>query len=1118
MAGSNFRLATNLREVHISDLRAYCAVEFIGESTPFVHSTNAYLYLDGEKIKDLVVPDGVTRIGEYTFLNCNLTSVTLPDSVTKFGSNAFQGNLFTEFEIPSGVTELNGTFESCSNLESIVIPNNVSLIGNQTFSGCTNLRSATFLGNVTSIGSYAFTSTKLERIVIPESIATIGFGAFRYCTILSEVTIPDSLEILGSSAFYGCSSLKSIEIPQSITNIEDNTFTDCVSLSSVVIPDNITSIGKEAFSGCTSLEEIVISDSSILTSVGEKAFYNCSSLRSIAFPDGVNTLGSKAFMNCADFETVKLPESLSTIPVSAFSGCGSLEAIEFPVNISEISEEAFKDCTSLSEITFLGDAPSVINTTAFKNVTATCYFPADNDTYTSELCAKSFGGDLTWQRSGADMDSSWCGNHITWSLSEAGVLTLSGTGAMYDYSEADIAYAPWYDSRDSIMKIVVSDGITYIGARAFYNCNKATSVSIPQSIITIGEQAFEKCSVTSLIWPEQLASVGDYAFRSAKLSGILDLPDTLVTVGTGVFKSCTNITAVVLPDSMTSIPDEMFQSCSKLVDVDFPEMITRIGTRAFSGCYKLNSVVLPEGLVEIGEYAFAACGYHDYGGYSFNSVILPSTVRVIGTKAFSSCMSLISINLPEGLERIQEYTFHFCKSLNEIVVPASVKVIESDAFLQCHQLFTIRFCGDAPEFEKSALACLYQKTTDYMTAYYPANNPTWTEDVFQNYGNLKVEWIPYEPGGDGTEGSGGSGGTGTPGGDTEEPGGDESGEGSGGTGDGDGGNTSGGNTGDGTGTGTGGEGYNPGSGGTGTGDPCKNGHTLGAWKIEKYPSGSSSGEIRRYCAVCLGYEYFALEYVENRLYLEDASLQGAQSVGIDGREYAVQTDGRIYYADLADGNSTTLVLYGYHEGDPSDIHTQYPVSMKVWTLSNADGIYTAVRAEELDNILQYSGSSIRVTGKQGIRMITSIEKAKKKSLVEDGLAGYTLKEYGTVVAWVSQMGNDPLILGKSYAKSNYAYKKGVADPVFAYDGSLMQYTNVLTGFSLDQCRNDLAMRPYMILMDADGNEFTLYGGLVTRSIGYIALQNKDVFTEGTEAYDYVRNIIQSVYGDQYDEA
>ena len=253
-----------------------------------------------------------------------------------------------------------------------------------------------------------------------------------------------------------------------------------------------------------------------------------------------------------------------------------------------------------------------------------------------------------------------------------------------------------------------------------------------------------------------------------------------------------------------------------------------------------------------------------------------------------------------------------------------------------------------------------------------------------------------------------------------------------------------------------------------------------------------------------------------RIILDQSTFSGHATVWIDGIEYAVQNSGGSYYVDLpADSEPSSMVTYSYHIGDAADIHTQYPIGMQVWELNkNADGSYTPEKVDELNNILQYSGSSIRITGNKGIRMITSIEQNKKSDLTSGGLGGYKLLEYGTVLAWSSNLaGGNPLVLGQDYAKSNYAYKKGVADPVFAYAGNLMQYTNVLVGFTLDECKDDIAMRPYMILEDEHGEQMTIYGGIVHRSIGYIAWQNKDVFTPGSAAYNYVWEIIRHVYAE-----
>lgn len=220
----------------------------------------------------------------------------------------------------------------------------------------------------------------------------------------------------------------------------------------------------------------------------------------------------------------------------------------------------------------------------------------------------------------------------------------------------------------------------------------------------------------------------------------------------------------------------------------------------------------------------------------------------------------------------------------------------------------------------------------------------------------------------------------------------------------------------------------------------------------------------------------------------------------------LQTDGDSWYVDLPDGNAKTMTVYTYGTSGEK----QYPIGMKVWTLSNIYGFYTASRAEALDDMLQYEGCSIRIDGVQGIRMITSVEQADKKALTEDGLAGYTLKEYGTAIAWANKLSETkPLVLGKSYVNHNYAYKKDVADPIYDNSNGRIHYTNVIVGFTMKQCTKDIAMRPYMILEDAAGNEITLYGGIVERSIRYIASEilNLNIYKPDSAEYEYLQTIL-----------
>ena len=313
------------------------------------------------------------------------------------------------------------------------------------------------------------------------------------------------------------------------------------------------------------------------------------------------------------------------------------------------------------------------------------------------------------------------------------------------------------------------------------------------------------------------------------------------------------------------------------------------------------------------------------------------------------------------------------------------------------------------------------------------------------------------------------------------------------------------------------------------------GHSYGDWVTVTEPTCTEKGEKKQICTACgdtltevipaRGHSWdgdtcTVCGEIQTgyRIDLDGADLTDVTHAWVDGKKYPVTFDGTGAFVNIPNTDATNLVIYSYNDPNAADIHTQYPTAMRVWMLEYENGAYTAAYVPEFDNLLQYSGSSIRIVGVKGIRMITSIDKDTRNSLINGGLAGYTLVEYGTALAWVSDLDeNNPLVLGRDYTKSNFAYKRGEADPIFARVGNLIQYTNVLVGFNDDQCIPDIAMRPYIILEDAEGQQITVYGGEVVRSIGYIAWQNRNVFQPGNAAYDYVWGIIHHVYGDQYDE-
>lgn len=237
-------------------------------------------------------------------------------------------------------------------------------------------------------------------------------------------------------------------------------------------------------------------------------------------------------------------------------------------------------------------------------------------------------------------------------------------------------------------------------------------------------------------------------------------------------------------------------------------------------------------------------------------------------------------------------------------------------------------------------------------------------------------------------------------------------------------------------------------------------------------------------------------------------FEGKTTVTVDGKEYPIEEMNGMRYVNLPE-TGDLLTIYSFKDGTPAGSCTNYPTGMQVFRITRQEGGAKAEEITEFANLLNYAGCSIRLTGTKGIRMITGISENARTALTgAQGLAGYTLEEYGTVV--MRGVGTPTLENSKSH---NFAYKKGKADPVFARVGGMIQYTNVLVGFSLEDCKDMLTLRPYIKLKDTTtGETVTLYGGCVSRSIGYIAKQNENTYQPGTAGYKYVHEIIDAVYG------
>ena len=410
--------------------------------------------------------DNVTWSYNYPTLTISGTgAMTDFSSIDDVPWQDYRGYIYTVV-IENGVTNIGAcSFYKCTNLTNVSIPNSVTTIGNTAFSNCTSLTSISIPNSVTTIGQYAFYYCyNLKNVTIPNSVTALGDDAFNSCTYMKSVTISNSVTSIGSRAFCGCVCLTSVVIPNSVTSIGYYAFGGCSGLESITIPSSVISIGEKAFDGCTILENIYIDSLEQWMSYDHAASYLYLRLNSsgklyidgneltvITIPDSVATIGDQTFYGCTSLTNVTIPNSVTTIGDNAFYRCSNLTNIIIPDSVTSIGNYSFSGCTSLNAVTFNGSAPTFGNR-CFSDVTATAYYPCDDDTWTENVM-QDYGGTLTWELthdfeenicSRCGMETGTCGNDLTWCYVD-GTLTISGTGAMDDYTmySGSSSNAPW---------------------------------------------------------------------------------------------------------------------------------------------------------------------------------------------------------------------------------------------------------------------------------------------------------------------------------------------------------------------------------------------------------------------------------------------------------------------------------------------------------------------------------------------------------------------------------------------------------------------------------------------------------------------------------------------------
>ena len=717
-----FSGCSSLSNVYVNDIAAWCGIEFGNSSSNPLYYANT-LYLNGEKVTELSIPDGVTSIGQYAFYGfAGLTKITVPNSVKSIAWSAFENCPIESATIPT----LAISYVLNKNLKEVVITGG-EIIEDSTFRDCTSLTSITILAHVTSIGD----------------------AAFMNCASLTSITMPSSVTDIGWRAFSDCSSLTNIVIPDSVTSIGESAFSDCASLTSITIPNSVTSIGVSAFKGCTKLVTVDFGENSQLKLIRHYLFEGCTSLRNIEIPSGV--WGIAAY---------------------AFNGCNSLRSIIIPSSVDEIGNLVFKDCTMLKEV-YITDITAWCELKFYDSFAnplsngATLYL--NGKPFTKLVIPES----MTSIGSYVFYGCSWLTSiDIPASVTSIGSYAFYGCSSLTNINIPSSIKSIGGEAFYGCNKIILQqNGVSYVDNWVVDCDTSVTEVSLEKDTVGIAERAFDGCvSLTSLTIPNDVTRIGDLAFRNCPIENATiptiaidyisnkSLKKVVITGGESIdgfaFGGCASLESITIPNSVTSIGYHAFYGCASLESITIPSSVTSIGKRVFRNCIALATITVENGnpvyhsagnciieteqktlvagcktsvipsdgsVTKIGDMAFDC-------RTSLTSITIPDGVTSIGEEAFSNCTSLTSIAIPDSVTSIGIRAFYGCTSLTSIVIPDSITSIKNYTFDGCDSLESVYYVGTAEEWSAISIGSNNTPLTSATVYCYSESEPPLNTD------------------------------------------------------------------------------------------------------------------------------------------------------------------------------------------------------------------------------------------------------------------------------------------------------------------------------------------------------------------------------------------------------